>query len=66
MRKKGENSVKRTGKAAIPPDKSDDFTLWRRSQTARYRGHVAMTRSTSTWSRRGVGTRYFGPSHRAI
>jgi hypothetical protein len=26
MRKKGENSVKRAGKAAIPPDENNDFT----------------------------------------
>jgi hypothetical protein len=27
MRKKGENSVKCAGKAAIPPDENNDFTL---------------------------------------
>jgi hypothetical protein len=27
MRKTGENSVKRAGKSAIPPDKNNDFTL---------------------------------------
>jgi len=26
MRKKGENSDKRAGKAAIPPDENNDFT----------------------------------------
>jgi hypothetical protein len=47
MRKKGENSVKRAGKAAIPPDKTMISRFGVESQTARYRGHVAMTRSTS-------------------
>jgi len=26
MRKKGENNVKRTDEAAIPPDENNDFT----------------------------------------
>src|ERR1700678_1053526 len=39
-------------KAGNLPDENDDFTLWRRSQTARYIGRVAMTRSTQTRSRR--------------
>jgi hypothetical protein len=33
MRKKGENSVKCAGKAAIPPDENNDFTLGVESQT---------------------------------
>jgi hypothetical protein len=32
MRKKGENSVNRAGKSAIPPDKNNDFTLGVESQ----------------------------------
>jgi len=33
MRKKGENSVNRAGKSAIPPDNNNDFTLGVESQT---------------------------------
>src|SRR5450631_755822 len=33
MRKKGENSVNRAGKSAIPPDEDNDFTLGVESQT---------------------------------
>jgi hypothetical protein len=32
MRKKGENSAKRAGKPAIPPDENNDFTLGVESQ----------------------------------
>ena len=32
MRKKGENSVNGAGKAAIPPDENNDFTLGAESQ----------------------------------
>jgi hypothetical protein len=34
MRKKGENSVKRAGKAAIPPDENNDVTTRYRQSTA--------------------------------
>jgi hypothetical protein len=30
MRKQGENSVKRAGRAAIPPTEYNDFTPWYR------------------------------------
>jgi len=40
MRKKGENSVKRAGKATIPPDENNDFTTWYRKSNRRYRRHV--------------------------
>jgi hypothetical protein len=43
MREKGENSAKRAGKAAIPPDENNDFTTCYRKSTCRYRSHETMT-----------------------
>jgi hypothetical protein len=67
MRKRGENSVKFAGKnLRFRLTKMMISRFGAESQTARYIGQVAMTRLTSTLRRHGVGTRYFGPSHRAI
>jgi hypothetical protein len=44
MRKKGENSAKRAGKPAIPPDENNDFTLDIESQSVPLSDFAAKSR----------------------
>jgi len=64
--RKARTASNQRAKGGIPPGETNDFTLWHRSQTAGFRGHVLWLTRFPLRAGGGVGTSYFGPSYDEI